>query len=80
MLLQIYYKLFYYSLDPLRKYNGETVRLELPGDLIIFNVDWFSIFDVENKDNLGSIIIPDGLNVPPSLVKEIVSWKLLLKK
>ncbi|XP_068898664.1 protein Skeletor, isoforms B/C [Tenebrio molitor] len=56
-------------LDALRAYKGETITLELPGDLTIFNIDWFSIFDLETKENLGSIIIPEGLNVPPSLVK-----------
>lgn len=63
-----------FSLDPLRAYTGETITLELPGDLTIFNIDWFSIFDQDTKSNLGSIIIPDGLNVPPSLVKVIVSF------
>lgn len=62
-----------FSLDPLRRYKGETITLEIPGDLTIFNIDWFSIFDQDTKQNLGSIIIPDGLNVPPSLVKVIVS-------
>lgn len=63
-----------FSLDPLRAYTAETITLELPGDLTIFNIDWFSIFDQDTKQNLGSIIIPDGLNVPPSLVKVIVSY------
>jgi hypothetical protein len=62
-----------FSLDALRTYKGETITLELPGDLTIFNIDWFSIFDLETKENLGSIIIPEGLNVPPSLVKVFVS-------
>jgi hypothetical protein len=62
-----------FSLDALRAYKGETITLELPGDLTIFNIDWFSIFDLETKENLGSIIIPEGLNVPPSLVKVFVS-------
>lgn len=61
-----------FSLDPLRAYTGETITLELAGDLTIFNIDWFSVFDQDTKQNLGSIIIPDGLNVPPSLVKVIV--------
>lgn len=65
--------LLVFSLDPLRQYNGKNVTLELPGDLTIFNIDWFSVFDLETKENLGSIIFPDGLNVPPSLVKVFVS-------
>lgn len=59
----------WYSLDSLRIYTGETITLELPGDLTIFDIDWFSIYDVANKQNLGSVIIPDEPNVPPSLAK-----------
>lgn len=62
-----------FSLDPLPAYHGKTITLELPGDLTIFDIAWFSIFDLETNENLGSIVIPDGLNVPPSLVKVIVS-------
>lgn len=57
------------SLDPLRKYEGETVTLELPGDMTIFNIDWLAIFDLDTNTNYGSVLIPDGLNVPPSLIK-----------
>lgn len=59
----------------MREYVEDTIQLELPGDLTIFNIDWFSIFDLDEKQSLGSIIVPDGLNVPPSLVKVIVSEK-----
>ena len=66
------------SLDPLRAYKKEDIVLELPGKWTIFDIDWFSIFDMESKQNYGSVIIPDGLNVPPSLVKVIVSIISLL--
>lgn len=56
-------------MDPLRKYDGETITLELPGDSTIFHIDWISIFDLETNRDYGSILIPDGLNVPPSLIK-----------
>ncbi|XP_065225069.1 protein Skeletor, isoforms B/C [Planococcus citri] len=56
-------------LDPLRVYTEETVTLELPGDLTIFDIDWLSIYDVASKQNLGYVIIPDEPNVPPSLSK-----------
>lgn len=56
-------------MDPIRAYNHETITLELPGDTTIFDVDWLSVYDLESKENYGSILIPDGLNVPPSLVK-----------
>lgn len=63
----IYFLIF--SLDPIRKYEGETITLELPGDMTIFNIDWLAIFDLETNTNFGSVLIPDGLNVPPSLIK-----------
>lgn len=59
-------------MDPLREYKNETIIIELPGDLTIFEIDWLSIFDLANNDNLGSILIPEALNVPPSLIKIIV--------
>lgn len=62
-----------YSLDPLRLYNEETITLELPGDVTIFNIDWLSVYDVASKENLGFVIIPDDPNVPPSLASVIVS-------
>lgn len=58
-----------FSLDPLRKYTGETITLELPGAMTIFEIDWISIYDLETNANFGSIIITDELNVPPSLIK-----------
>lgn len=58
-------------MDSLRAYNNEDVILELPGDMTVFNIDWLSIFDLKTKSNYGSVIIPDGLNVPPSLIKII---------
>lgn len=62
-----------YSLDPLRRYDGETITIELPGDVTIFKIDWLAVFDLDTDKNYGSVLIPDGLNVPPSLVKIIVS-------
>ncbi|XP_017889760.1 protein Skeletor, isoforms B/C isoform X1 [Ceratina calcarata] len=61
----------YGYLDPIHTYNGEDVIIQLPGDMTVFNIDWLSIFDVKTKSNYGSVIIPHGLNVPPSLVKVI---------
>ncbi|KAK6633087.1 hypothetical protein RUM43_012830 [Polyplax serrata] len=63
-----------YGLNPLRAYKEQDVTLELPGELTIFDIDWFSIYDLENKENFGSVIVPDGLNVPPSLV-EVLNQK-----
>lgn len=57
------------SLDPIRKYDGETISLELPGDMTISEIDWISVYDLETNKNFGSVLIPNGLNVPPSLIQ-----------
>lgn len=41
----------------------------MPGEKTIFDIDWLAIYDLETDENYGSILIPDGLNVPPSLTK-----------
>lgn len=61
--------ILFFSLDPIRKYDGETITLELPGDMTISEIDWISVYDLENNKNFGSVLIPNGLNVPPSLIK-----------
>ncbi|XP_039278972.1 protein Skeletor, isoforms B/C [Nilaparvata lugens] len=61
----------YGYLEPLRLYNSETITLQLPGDLTVFDLDWLSIYNVETKENFGSVILPDNPNVPPSLAKII---------
>lgn len=37
--------------------------------MTIFEIDWISIYDLEANQNFGSVLISDGLNVPPSLIK-----------
>lgn len=56
------------SLEPLGSYEGEDIVLELPGNLTIFDIDWLSIYDVNEQENYGSVIIPSHLSVPPALV------------
>ncbi|XP_054258338.1 protein Skeletor, isoforms B/C [Macrosteles quadrilineatus] len=58
-------------MESLRLYAGETITLELPGELTIFDIDWLSVYNVETKENYGSVIVPDNPNVPPSLIKII---------
>ena len=50
-------------LEPLGRYdslNGKSVRLQLPGNLTVFDINWFSVFDtkvsryVENTWNVVS--------------------------
>ncbi|CAB0008451.1 unnamed protein product [Nesidiocoris tenuis] len=61
----------YGYLEPLRLYSKETITLELPGELTIFDIDWFCVYDLASKSNYGAVLIPDSPNVPPSLVKII---------
>lgn len=61
------------SLSPLRAYNEEDVILRLPGAVTVFDIDWFSVFNNATGENYGSVSIPEDLNVPPSLLKIIVT-------
>ncbi|CAG2120853.1 unnamed protein product, partial [Medioppia subpectinata] len=58
-------------IDPIGAYNEETIVLELPGEMTIFDIDFLAIWDDETKENFGSVLIPDELNIPPSLTKII---------
>lgn len=60
-------------MEPLRLYAKESITLELPGEMTIFDIDWLSVYNVDTKESYGSVIIPDNPNVPPSLVNIIVS-------
>jgi hypothetical protein len=75
--LKILIIIIFTSLDSIRAYTEETIVLEMPGERTIFEIDWISIFDVEANENFGSILIADGLNVPPSLTK-IIPYRLAL--
>lgn len=61
--------LMLFSLDPLRAYNNEDITIQLPGEMTVFSINWLSVYDLDQKSNYGSVIVPEGLNVPPSLVK-----------
>lgn len=37
--------------------------------MTVFDIDWISVYDLETNENFGSVLISDGLNVPPSLIK-----------
>jgi hypothetical protein len=52
---------------PLGRYDGQTVVIELPGDLTVFDIDWFSVWCRQFEVDFGHIKIPKNLNVPPSL-------------
>ena len=55
--------------NPNSKVGRHDVRLKLPGNLTIFDIRWFSIYDTKRNFNLGHVIIPEDLNVPPALVE-----------
>lgn len=61
------------SLNHLTPYSGKDVRLVLPGKTTMDDIDWLSIYNVRTQENYGSTVIPDKLNIPPSLVHIIVS-------
>jgi len=55
-------------LATLGKYENQDVILQLPGAKTIFQIDWLSVYNRETRKSLGHVIIPEQLNVPPSLV------------
>ncbi|KAI5645559.1 electron transfer DM13 domain-containing protein [Phthorimaea operculella] len=57
----------YGYLEPIRAYRSEDIRIELPGSLTVFQVNWLAIYDAARKQILGSVLLPDLPNVPPAL-------------
>lgn len=55
------------SLEPLRAYAGEDVRLRLPSGLALAQLHWLALFDVARGHALASVLLPDAPNVPPAL-------------
>ncbi|KAF0312975.1 Protein Skeletor, isoforms B/C [Amphibalanus amphitrite] len=64
----------YGYVNPLRRYDKEDVLVTLPGEMTIFDIKWLAVWNVDEKQGYGWAIIPDGLNIPPSLV-EIIPMK-----
>ncbi|OTF69778.1 Skeletor, isoforms D/E-like protein, partial [Euroglyphus maynei] len=58
-------------LEPLRPYRDDLLILELPGNMTIFDINYISVWDEELSENLGSVIIPGELNIPPALTTVI---------
>lgn len=54
-------------LQALRRYNREDVVLQLPGVVSIADIRWFSIYDKKRRRDFGHVIVPEHINVPPSL-------------
>ena len=55
-------------LTPLERYEDQYAVLQLPGAQSIFNIDWLAVYNRETKQSIGQVIVPEGLNVPLSLV------------
>ncbi|XP_037295843.1 protein Skeletor, isoforms B/C [Manduca sexta] len=53
-------------LEPLRARTEAEVRLELPGGRAAGAVDWVSVWDAGARRSLGTVLVPDALNVPPA--------------
>lgn len=54
------------SLNPLRKYQGETVVISLPDETTIYDFDYFGVWCAEFQVNFGQTHIPQSAKVPPS--------------
>nr|XP_023012990.1 protein Skeletor, isoforms B/C-like [Leptinotarsa decemlineata] len=52
---------------PLRRYDRKTVVLTLPGDLTVFDIGHFGIWCEQFTVDFGHVLIPQSLNIPPSL-------------
>lgn len=63
------------SINLLGRYEDEDIILTLPGEETVFEIDWISVWNPEKTKNYGSVIIPDGLNIPPALVQLNVSGR-----
>lgn len=57
------------SLEPIRSYVGEDVRLQLPGGTTVFDVKWVALWDSARGSALASVLVPDALNVPPAALE-----------
>ncbi|KAF8786535.1 Protein Skeletor like protein [Argiope bruennichi] len=55
-------------LNSLYPYSGKDVTLILPGKMTVDDIDWLSIYNFRTEENYGSTVIPDRLNIPPSLI------------
>lgn len=42
------------------------MTLELAGGLTVFDINWIAIYDVGARKSLSTVLVPEGLNVPPS--------------
>ncbi|XP_023219736.1 protein Skeletor, isoforms B/C-like [Centruroides sculpturatus] len=55
------------SLSKLKGYTGKDVLLTLPGNLTIFDIEWFGLYCIMFSENFGHVRIPRDINVPPDM-------------
>lgn len=53
--------------SPLIKYDKKTIVLTLPSDLTVFDIGHFGVWCEAFTVDFGHVLIPENLNVPPSL-------------
>ncbi|RWS19324.1 Skeletor: isoforms D/E-like protein 1, partial [Leptotrombidium deliense] len=39
----------------------------MPGNVTVSEIDWLAVWNEDTQENYGSVLIPNGLNIPPSL-------------
>lgn len=59
--------MYFFSLEPLRGYQGEDIEIQLPGNLTVYDIDWLAVWCVQYRHNFGHVNIPKDLDVPPAL-------------
>ena len=52
-------------------YQNEDIVLEMPGESTVFDIDWLCVWSKNRQQNLGSVIIPNGLNIPPMITNYV---------
>lgn len=69
MLSGLYYntRVWIFSLEPLKGYQGEDIEIQLPRSLTMHSIDWLAVWCVQYTHNFGHVNVPDDLDVPPAL-------------
>lgn len=55
------------SLTKLKGYQGKDIILRLPGDLTVFDIEWFGLYCIAFEQNFGHVMVPEQPNVPANL-------------
>ncbi|CAB3361588.1 Hypothetical predicted protein [Cloeon dipterum] len=66
------------SLNVLHGYNGETIVIQLPQPLTVYNIEWLVMWCIKYNHNFGYVRIPKDLNVPPALEQNKTGVRVLI--